>query len=429
MAGVLHRAAVERRALPGPHRGHPDRGDCRVGGVAVGRMAGQAHPPRGGCDAGGVCAGDAGGPALQLPGAQRTCAGQHRPRRGTLAVRDPVERQWCPRGLGGRSRRGHRVCRVRRHRGRLLPATADRRVGPAAAGRRRSRTRGELLRDELVGLPRYPGRVQLPAVDRRAARAGPLAVRRRPMGTGLLDPGRSGRGLAARPRRHQAPWRNRGAGPNPVGLDGRGGDCAARLRARHPHPARPGVDRAVAPRGPGLVGGAGPARPGLVGGRAAGHRLRKQAAPRAAAARAAAVATLRVAPVRRDRGTDRSPRRPVVPGEPVGLRPRHDQPARAVPPHQVREHALPPGAQHLRREPAVRGDGGGGARHARGGLLDGMASPARPGRGPALARPRAARGQPRQQAGLLQPVLARRGPRRGLPGRHARPLRGPDDER
>ena len=62
---------------------------------------------------------------------------------------------------------------------------------------------------------------------------------------------------------------------------------------------------------------------------------------------------------------DRRAHRPVVPREPAGLRPRHDQPARRVPPHQVRQHALPVGAQHLWRDAAVRRDRGRGARHPR----------------------------------------------------------------
>ena len=53
-----------------------------------------------------------------------------------------------------------------------------------------------------------------------------------------------------------------------------------------------------------------------------------------------------------------------------------------------------------------------------GAVADGrVAAAARPGRAAAVAGPGAAGRQPRQQAGLLQPVLARRRARRGLAGR------------
>ena len=126
-----------------------------------------------------------------------------------------------------------------RHRGR--PRAADRRLGDPAAGLGRAGARPEHVRDDLARLPGHPGRVHLPAVDRGAAGAGPVAGRRRALGAAG-----AGRWSALACLLRWAAARRPAA--RAADLARRARRRAAAAGARHAHPGRPGLDRAAAAR-------------------------------------------------------------------------------------------------------------------------------------------------------------------------------------
>jgi len=405
---------VERRAVPRGHRGGPGGKRPRPRLLAVAQVAGRAGAVDHCGNAGRQRPGHPHGAAVLLPRRLRPGGRLHPARRrAARGCRPPVVRPRAPRAGGPLHHRGG-VCRCGGHRGRVRPRPEDRRVGHTAAGQRRPRPRGELLRGGVDRLARDPGRLHLPPLDRRAAGAGPLACRRRPLGPARLDPHRRSRRLGPR---HPPPPRARGLRPRTgtTLADGRRRGAAA-VRPGDPHPGRPGVDRAAAAGRDRVVGRAGRPGSGVVGGPPPRPGVRQQTAPRPAAPRPAALAPLRRPPRHRDRRRHGSADRAVVPGRPERLRPRHRHPAGVVPPDQVRQHALPARAQHLRSHPPLLADRPRRARHPGGRHGRGVAAAARTARAAALACPGPARGEPRQQAGVLQPVLARRCARRGVPG-------------
>ena len=206
VAGVLHRPAVERRALPHPDRGHPHGGDRGAGPVAVASAGGSAHPSGGRRS---MLAGSAlatlARPPVQLPRPHRA---RGRDQRCSSWAPSPWPRCLCSPGTAV-ARRPARLAgtAVLAYVGAaatavaLLTAAAHRRLGDPAAGQRRPGPRRELLRHALDRLPGHPGRLHLPAVDRGPARPGTLAGRGRPLGARGLDAGGvAGSGYARAPR-------------------------------------------------------------------------------------------------------------------------------------------------------------------------------------------------------------------------------------
>ena len=246
-------------------------------------------------------------------------------------------------------------------------------------------------------LPRRPGLLPLPAVDGGAHRARALARRRRAVGRARV---------VARALRRPV-----GARPRPGGAGG-GRHRGARARARHPDPGRPGLDRARARGPPRLVGRARAARA-----RAGGRSCRWRSPARASS-------TWPCSPRCCSSGAPFGARRTLATGGLAGLLMLPwvvadpaafvgDTVTTLLEFHPIRFantwylYAL---NEHGVTLPfAVTGAAMVGRRRRRG--VCRVAPAARRRRAAALAGPRARRGEPRQQAGVLQPVLARRRPR------------------